>query len=165
MELGACDSCSSRVSECVSARGLGLNSSPGQPSRKCVSFLTEESRGAGERVCGSVESRLRRWKNNSKFTTPWLWRCDCKTRNRLLCFSPNSPGSTGPDECPVLFSSHLGRKNTSSTGLCSPFTSPMGENWFCCLVDTVSFRPTTTSPKLALCACSPDLTPKVWGWM
>lgn len=151
------------VSEWVSVRGLGLNSSPGQPSRKCVSFLTE-SRGAGERVCGSVEIHLRRWKNNSRFMTPWLRRCDCKGWSRLLCFSPNRPGSTGPNECPVHSSSHLGRKNTSSTGLCSPFTGPMWENWLCCLAAMVSFHP-TTSPKLVLCACSPDLTSKVWGWM
>lgn len=66
-----CDSFSSRVTERLSVRGLGLNSSPGQPSRKCVSFLTRQSRGAGERVCRSVEIHLHRWKNNSKFMTRW----------------------------------------------------------------------------------------------
>lgn len=67
-----CDSFSSRVTERLSVRGLGLNSSPGQPSRKCVSFLTRQSRGAGERVCKSVEIHLHCWKNNSKFMTRWL---------------------------------------------------------------------------------------------
>lgn len=134
-----CDACLSRVNERLSVRGLGLNSSPGQPSRKCVSFLTKQSCGAGERVCTSVEIHLLRWKNNSKFMTPWLRRCDSKGRSRLSCFSPNRPGLTGPDECPVHVRGHLGRGNTSSTGLSSPFPSPTGESWFCCLQPRVVF--------------------------
>lgn len=35
------DSFSPRVTEHLSALGLGLNSSPGQPSRNCVSFFAK----------------------------------------------------------------------------------------------------------------------------
>lgn len=60
-----CDACLSRVNERLSARGLGLNSSPGQPSRKCVSFLTKQS---VERVSGCAHQ----WKSVSTAgkTTP-----------------------------------------------------------------------------------------------
>lgn len=71
-----CDSFPSG-SASVSPRGLGLNPSPGRPSRKCVSFLMRVSRGAGERLCVSVEIHVQSWKNNSKFMTRWPQRCDC----------------------------------------------------------------------------------------
>lgn len=142
---------SARVSERLSARGLGLNSSPGQPSRKCVSFLTKQSWGAGEWLCRSVESRLHLWKNNSKFMTPWLRRCDSKGWSRLSCFLPTRLGLTGPDERPVPMSSHSGESNASSTGLSSLFASLMagggGEGGVCCFITSHSFYPTTTSPQ------------------
>lgn len=122
-----CDSSSSRVTESLSALGLGLNSSPGQPSRKCVSFLARQSCGAGERVCKLVEIHLHRWKNKSKFMTRWLQRCDCEGWSRLFCFSPNRPKWMDPDQCLVHVSSYLGRQNTSSTGRESHFTSPWGK--------------------------------------
>lgn len=132
LELGACDS-RSRVSECVSARGLGLNSSPGQPSRKCVSFLTEESRGAGERVCGSVESRLRRWKNNSKFTTPWLWRCDCKHGTGFFVFPQTAPGRQAQMSVLSSLVATLGGKTHLPLACAALLPAPWGRTGFVAL--------------------------------
>lgn len=64
------DSCSLGVTERLSVRGLGLNSSPGQPSRKCVSFLRSQSRGAGEQAYTSVEIHLRHWKKELQVHDP-----------------------------------------------------------------------------------------------
>lgn len=116
-----CDSFSSRVTEHLSVLGLGLNSSPGQPSRKCVSFLARQSLGASERVCTSVETQT-----TPMFLSCCLQRCDCEGWSRLCCFSQNRPRRIGPNEHPIHVSNHLGSPNTSSTGLEHCFISSLG---------------------------------------
>lgn len=145
------DSFSSRVTEHLSALGLGLNSSPGQPSRKCV---CHPLRGrAVERLseCAHQWKVIRAvGKTTPKFMSRWLKRCDCEGWSRLFfcfVFHKTNPKWIGPDAHLIHVSSHLGSGNPFFHWPGEVFYQLPGESRSCYFIATVHFHPKTTPPK------------------
>lgn len=121
-----CDSFSSGVTERLSVLGLGLNSSPGPSSRKCVSFPARQSHGAGKQVCTSVEIHLSCWKNNPKFMTCWLQRCDRAGSSRIFVFHQTDPSGEIQMSVLSMLVATLGRETLLPLAE-QPFHQPLGK--------------------------------------